>query len=74
MPFSDAYRRTAQDTFERLSRAGLVVVISPLGGLLGFAPLPPLFFGVLVLMTTTYLALVQVIKRRFYAANDWRAA
>ena len=54
--------------------AGLVVVISPLGSLLGFAPLPPLFFGVLVLMTATYLALVQVIKRRFYAASDWRAA
>jgi P-type Mg2+ transporter len=54
--------------------AGLVVVMSPLGGLLGFAPLPPLFFGVLVLMTATYLALVQVIKRRFYAASDWRAA
>jgi P-type Mg2+ transporter len=54
--------------------AGLVVVMSPLGGLLGFAPLPPLFFGVLVLMIATYLALVQVIKRRFYAASDWRAA
>jgi hypothetical protein len=26
--------------------AGLVVVVSPLGGLLGFAALPPLFFGV----------------------------
>jgi hypothetical protein len=27
-----------------------------------------------VLMTATYLALVQVLKRRFYAASDWRAA
>src|SRR5579859_3851223 len=53
---------------------GLIVVVSPLGGLLGFAPLPPLFFGVLLLMTATYLALVQVLKRRFYAASDWRAA
>jgi Mg2+-importing ATPase len=54
--------------------AGLVVVVSPLGGLLGFAPLPPLFFGVLLLMTATYLGLVQVIKRRFYAASNWQAA
>ena len=53
---------------------GLIVVVSPLGGLLGFAPLPPLFFGVLVLMTATYLGLVQLLKRRFYAASDWRAA
>ena len=54
--------------------AGLVIVVSPLGALLGFAPLPPLFFGVLVVMVVTYLGLVQVIKRRFYAASDWQAA
>ena len=36
--------------------------------------LPPLFFGVLVVMTVTYLGLVQVLKRRFYAASDWQAA
>ena len=49
------------------------MVVSPLGGLLGFAPLPPLFFGVLLVMILTYLALVQVIKRRFYAASGWTA-
>jgi P-type Mg2+ transporter len=49
--------------------AGLAVVLSPLGGLLGFAPLPPAFFGVLVLMVVTYLAIVQVAKRRFYATS-----
>jgi Mg2+-importing ATPase len=53
--------------------AGLILVISPLGGLLGFAPLPPLFFGVLVVMIVTYLGLVQVLKRRFYEASGGRA-
>jgi P-type Mg2+ transporter len=43
--------------------AGLVVVVSPLGALLGFAPLPPAFFGVLVIMVITYLAVVQFAKR-----------
>jgi P-type Mg2+ transporter len=51
--------------------AGFVVVLTPLAGLLGFAPLPPLFFGVLVVMTLTYLGLVQVLKRRFYARSGW---
>ena len=54
--------------------AGLVVVVSPLGGLLGFVALPPLFFVVLVLMIVTYLGLVQVLKRRFYAASGWLPA
>jgi P-type Mg2+ transporter len=44
--------------------AGLVVVVSPVGSVLGFATLPPLFFGVLVVMTVTYLCVVQVLKRR----------
>jgi P-type Mg2+ transporter len=51
--------------------AGLLIVVSPLGGLLGFSALPAPFFGVLVLMIMTYLGLVQVLKRRFYAASGW---
>jgi P-type Mg2+ transporter len=51
--------------------AGLLTVISRLGGLLGFSPLPAPFFGVLVLMIATYLGLVQVLKCRFYAASGW---
>ena len=46
---------------------GLFVVITPVGAPLGFAALPPLFFGVLVLFVVTYLGLVQSLKRRFYA-------
>jgi Mg2+-importing ATPase len=51
---------------------GLLVVLSPFGGALGFAPLPPLFFGVLMLFVVTYLGLVQLFKQRFYAASGWR--
>jgi P-type Mg2+ transporter len=52
--------------------AGALVVISPVGALVGFTPPPPLFFAVLVLMVVMYLALVQVLKQRFYAASGWR--
>ncbi|MGI9145667.1 MAG: hypothetical protein ACR2IK_03825 [Chloroflexota bacterium] len=48
-----------------------MVVLSPLAGLLGLTPLPPLFFGILVVVTLTYLALVQVLKRRFCAKSGW---
>ena len=53
--------------------AGLVIVISPLGGLLGFAPLPAAFFVVLALMVVTYLAIVQLVKGRLYGLGGWRA-
>lgn len=51
--------------------AGMVVVLSPLGAAIGFSLLPPVFFGVLALMVGAYLVLVQVLKRRFYAASGW---
>ena len=37
---------------------------TPLGGLFGFTPLPPMFYGVLALMVAVYLALVQALKRQ----------
>lgn len=51
---------------------GLLVIVTPLGALVGLAPLPPLFFVVLMLLVVTYLALVQVFKQRLYAASGWR--
>lgn len=46
--------------------AGTVIPFTPLAPWLGFTPLPPLFFAILVLMIVTYLGLVEIVKRRFY--------
>ncbi len=46
--------------------AGLAIVLSPFGELLGFATLPLPFFVVLLLMVVTYLAIVQAVKRRVF--------
>jgi Mg2+-importing ATPase len=46
--------------------AGALLPFTPLAPWLGFAPLPPLFFGFLVVMVTGYLGLVEVTKRWFY--------
>src|SRR5207244_3682351 len=51
---------------------GLIVVLTPVGAAIGLAPLPPLFFAMLVGFVVTYLALVQIFKQRFYAASGWR--
>jgi P-type Mg2+ transporter len=53
--------------------AGLVVGLSPLGTMIGFDLLPAGFFAVLVVLVAVYLAIVQVVKRRFYAASGWYA-
>jgi Mg2+-importing ATPase len=52
---------------------GIAVVISPVGAVLGFSAPPPPFFGVLLLMVVAYLGVVQILKRRFYAASGWTA-
>ncbi len=43
---------------------GIVIPFTPLGGLLGFTPLPGAYFLFLAAMTGTYLLLVQVVKQR----------
>jgi len=53
--------------------AGVALVVSPLGEVLGFAALPPLFFGVLLVITVTYLGIVQALKRHFYASSGLTA-
>ena len=45
---------------------GAIIPFTPLAPWLGFTPLPPLFFAILVLMVATYLGLVEVVKRWFY--------
>jgi Mg2+-importing ATPase len=39
---------------------------SPLGGLLGFTPLPAALLGAIALLAATYLLLVQFVKSWFY--------
>jgi Mg2+-importing ATPase len=46
--------------------AGAIIPFTPLAPWLGFTPLPPVFFAILVLMVVTYLGLVEVVKRWFY--------
>jgi hypothetical protein len=40
---------------------------SPLAALLGFRPLPASFLAILIFMIGTYLALVELAKRYFFA-------
>jgi Mg2+-importing ATPase len=44
----------------------LLLPFTPLGTMLGFAPLPLLFFVVLVPLVATYLLAVEAVKRWFY--------
>jgi Mg2+-importing ATPase len=43
---------------------GLALPATPLAPLLGFTVPPPVYFGFLVIATFSYLALVEVVKRR----------
>jgi Mg2+-importing ATPase len=48
---------------------GAVLPFTPLAGFLGFATLPVSFFLILLGMIATYLLLVELVKRRFYAVQ-----
>ncbi len=43
---------------------GAVLPFTPLGAVLGFTSLPVAYFGFLAIMTASYLALVELVKRR----------
>ena len=45
---------------------GAAIPFTPIGHLLGFTPLPPLFFAALAAMVVTYLVLVEIAKTLFY--------
>ncbi|HWK29305.1 MAG TPA: magnesium-translocating P-type ATPase [Solirubrobacter sp.] len=51
---------------------GALLPITPLADDLGFTTLPLGFFALLVVMTAAYLVLVELVKRRFYAAQAGR--
>lgn len=46
--------------------AGARLPLTRLAPGLGFTPLPPLFFGFLLVMMVAYLGLREVVKRWFY--------
>src|SRR6185437_3971344 len=46
--------------------AGVLLPLSPLAGVLGFAPLPAVFFVALLAMAMVYLVLVEVTKKLFF--------
>jgi Mg2+-importing ATPase len=48
---------------------GAIVPFTPVARILGFAPLPPVFFLILLAMIVTYLGLVEFAKGIFYAAH-----
>jgi Mg2+-importing ATPase len=45
--------------------AAVLIPLSPLGPALGFEALPPVFWLLLAVLVTAYLALVEIVKRRF---------
>jgi Mg2+-importing ATPase len=45
--------------------AAVVIPLSPLGEVLGFTALPPAFWALLVVVVAAYLALVELVKRRY---------
>ncbi len=53
---------------------GIVLPFTPLADDLGFVPLPPVFFVFLAVATSTYLLLVELVKRRFMGADAVPAA
>jgi len=48
---------------------GVFLPFSPLAGILGFTALPPSYFSFLIASTATYLLLVELAKRRLFAAK-----
>jgi Mg2+-importing ATPase len=63
-PFKSRPSRPLTLTTLLIVAVGIALPFSPLAGPLGFVPLPPLFFLILALFTLTYLALVELVKRR----------
>jgi Mg2+-importing ATPase len=60
-------------TISTLVVAGLAVYLpfSPLASLLGFVPLPPLYWLVLTAIIVSYLLLTQIMKRWFVQRFEW---
>lgn len=51
---------------------GAALPATPLATMLGFTPLPPMYYLFLGLATVTYLLLVEVAKRRLFRKHPGR--
>jgi hypothetical protein len=49
----------------RPAAAAVLIPLSPIGEVLGFTAPPPAFWFLLVVLVAAYLALVELVKRRF---------
>ncbi|HEX2730107.1 MAG TPA: magnesium-translocating P-type ATPase, partial [Polyangiaceae bacterium] len=65
-PFRTRPSRSLVFTSLAVVLVALLLPFTPLGTMLGFAPLPLLFFVVLVPLVATYLLAVEAVKRWFY--------
>jgi len=65
-PWASRPSRALGSSVVACAAVGALLPFTPLAPILGFAPLPPLFFGALLVMIVTYLGLVEVVKRWFY--------
>ena len=72
--FSSRPSRPLLATTLAVALVGLLLPYSPLAHVLGFRPLPALFLAILAVMAVTYLALVEVGKKRFYRNGSWRSS
>jgi Mg2+-importing ATPase len=48
---------------------GAILPFTPVANALGFTPLAPLFFGILVAMIVTYLGLIEIGKVVFFGRD-----
>lgn len=63
-PFKSRPSRALTLTVILVVTFAVVLPFTPLGTLIGFVPVQPLFLCFVAFMTVTYLALVEVVKRR----------
>lgn len=64
IPWSNRPSRALSATVIVVVLVGLLLPWSRVGRDLGFVPLPPMFFLFLIVATGTYLAMVELVKRR----------
>jgi Mg2+-importing ATPase len=57
-----------------VAAVAVTIPYTPLGPVLGFVPLPPVFLGLMGLLVVGYLGSAELLKRRFFRRHEGRAA